>query len=159
MMIPISDLITIFKKSNRTIAIAHLINLILNLILFFTLALSLFLISQDITLDKELEKSIYDVLGQLPGNYIFNLMVNIVINTIIMILAFINQAKIKNHKLVSDWPYLLGYTLCAINIIFALISGSGLLFILTQLIYLAYYISAHSSGKLLNTLLKTLTKN
>ncbi|MGT2929349.1 hypothetical protein ACVR1G_03770 [Streptococcus dentasini] len=152
-MIPIQDLKKIFKKSNRPVAVLHLINLVLNSLTLLAYILLMYSLQADLY-PKTGYPSAADAsnaLQNLPGNFTFNTLVNIIFNVVIMVLAFRNQAKLRKNQGLSEWPYLLGYTLFAINVLSDWITAGITINLFLQIIYLPFYASSRKAARLLNS--------
>ncbi len=74
----------------------------------------------------------------------------IILTIVIIVLAFLNQKKIKTNQKVSILPYLLGFGLVMVNLVSILLSQPTIISIVIQLIFLALYYFAFSKAKTLN---------
>lgn len=153
---PIKDIQTIFRKSNRTVAILHLINLVLNILALLGLLMLHFGLKSGIYQDSGLSQTdlayIKEIVHSVTTSVQFNHCVNIIFNIAIMSLAFRNHIRFKRKDNLSELPYMLGYSLFFINI-FADLMAVGLnLNMVLQLFYLPLYINSRRSAKLLNAL-------
>lgn len=153
---PIKDLQTIFRKSNRTVAILHLINLVINALVLFGFIVLVYGIRSGFYQASNLPQAdisqVEELLQSVTRDVQFNHCINIIFNIAIMSLAFRNQARFNQKGKLSELPYLLGYSLFFINIFADLIATGFTLNMALQLFYLPFYINSRNSARLLNAL-------
>lgn len=153
---PFKDLQNIFKKSNRTVAILHLVNLVINVLTLLGFIVLAYGIQSGFYQNSNFSHAditqVKNLLHSVTPDIQFNHGINIIFNIAIMSLAFRNQAHFQQKKKLSELPYLLGYSLFFINIFADLMSVGLTLNMLLQLFYLPFYINSRNSGRLLNAL-------
>ncbi|MFC3931899.1 hypothetical protein ACVR0S_01085 [Streptococcus dentapri] len=149
---PIEELKILFKSSNRTVAILHLINLILNILTIFVYFIVMYGLKSGFyqKTGQFSAQSLETITQALSGNFFFNLLINILFNLTIMILAFNNKSKLAQGKELNVFPHQLGYALLIINSLAEFMSGGLSINFFLQLFYLPFYFASLRAARLIN---------